>query len=115
MYDHHDRMAVILFPVEYAPWIDYELTEPEQLLPMLDQYPGEVIRLTPAQPAKVPHVGWNSLLGVARHPLLAGVKPQVDVYFVHSFHCVPRDENDVIAHCDFGGEFVGAPVFHKQA
>jgi putative SOS response-associated peptidase YedK len=41
MYDHHDRMPVILFPDEYAPWIDPELTEPEQLLPMLDQYPGE--------------------------------------------------------------------------
>jgi glutamine amidotransferase len=70
--------------------------------------PGEVIRLAPAQPAKVPHVGWNSLLGLARHPLLAGVKPQVDVYFVHSFHCVPRDADDVIARCDFGGEFVAA-------
>jgi glutamine amidotransferase len=70
--------------------------------------PGEVIRLAPAQPAKVPHVGWNSLLRFARHPLLAGVKPQVDVYFVHSFHCVPRDADDVIALCDFGGEFVAA-------
>lgn len=46
--------------------------------------PGEVIRLSPDQPLKVPHVGWNSLVGVARHPLMAGVKPNVDVYFVHS-------------------------------
>lgn len=37
----HDRMPVILSPEEYGPWIDPELTEPEQLLPMLDQYPGE--------------------------------------------------------------------------
>jgi glutamine amidotransferase len=72
--------------------------------------PGEVIRLTPAQPAKVPHVGWNSLLDIARHPLLAGVKPNIDVYFVHSFHCVPREEDDVIARCDFGGKFVAAVV-----
>lgn len=70
--------------------------------------PGEVTRLTPAHPAKVPHVGWNSLVGVARHPLLAGVKTTVDVYFVHSFHCLPRHDADVIARCDFGGEFVAA-------
>src|SRR5450830_464216 len=70
--------------------------------------PGDVIRLTPEPPIKVPHVGWNSLIGVAKHPLLAGVKSTVDVYFVHSFHCVPRDEGDVIARCNIGGEFVAA-------
>ena len=37
----HDRMPVILSPKEYGAWIDPELTEPEQLLPMLNQYPGE--------------------------------------------------------------------------
>ncbi|MFO1006969.1 MAG: SOS response-associated peptidase [Planctomycetaceae bacterium] len=37
----HDRMPVILSPEEYAPWIDPELTEPDQLLPMLNQYPDE--------------------------------------------------------------------------
>ncbi len=37
----HNRMPVILSPEEYGAWIDPELTEPEQLLPMLDQYPGD--------------------------------------------------------------------------
>ena len=37
----HDRMPVILSPDEFAPWLDFELTEPGQLLPMLDQYPGD--------------------------------------------------------------------------
>lgn len=70
--------------------------------------PGEVLRFLPAAPLKVPHVGWNSLSGVTRHPLMAGVKPNVDVYFVHSYHCVPRELGDAIALCDFGGEFVAA-------
>lgn len=35
----HDRMPVILSPDEFAPWLDPQLCEPEQLLPMLDQYP----------------------------------------------------------------------------
>ncbi len=37
----HDRMPVILSPDEFAPWLDPELTEPEQLVLMLDQYPDE--------------------------------------------------------------------------
>lgn len=70
--------------------------------------PGEVVRLDPAPPNKVPHVGWNSLNAVVKHPLLEGVKPRVDVYFVHSYHCMPRDRADAIGLCDFGGEFVAA-------
>ena len=70
--------------------------------------PGEVVRLSPAPPNRVPHVGWNSLSAAVKHPLLAGVKPNVDVYFVHSYHCVPRDRPDAIGLCDFGGEFVAA-------
>lgn len=37
----HDRMPVILSRDEYSPWLDPELTEPEQLRPLLDQYPDE--------------------------------------------------------------------------
>ena len=70
--------------------------------------PGAVVRLEPAPPNRVPHVGWNSLSASAKHPLLEGVKPNVDVYFVHSFHCVPRDRADAIGLCEFGGEFVAA-------
>lgn len=70
--------------------------------------PGEVIKLEPTKGTKLPHVGWNSLVKVESHPLLKGIKPKVDVYFVHSFHCLARDEDDVIARCEFGGEFVAA-------
>ena len=47
----HDRMPVILSPEEYGPWIDPELTEPEQLLPLLDQYPGELMQEWPVSSA----------------------------------------------------------------
>ena len=68
--------------------------------------PGKVIRLAPAQPHKVPHVGWNALPQMRRHPVLDGIKPHVDFYFVHSYHCVPDQQDDVVAVCDFGGPFV---------
>ena len=68
--------------------------------------PGEVIALTPQGGGRVPHVGWNNLAAIIPHPLLFGIKPQVDFYFVHSFHCVPDDHATVLATCDHGGEFV---------
>lgn len=69
---------------------------------------GSVVRLTPDAPNKVPHVGWNNLSRIVPHSLLRGIKPQVDFYFVHSFHCVPRRQQDIIGICDFGGEFVAS-------
>ena len=69
---------------------------------------GEVTHLTPPPPLKVPHVGWNSLNIRSTHPVLKGLKERVDLYFVHSYHCVPEERECVIATCTFGNEFVAA-------
>lgn len=68
--------------------------------------PGQVTALTPEDGLRVPHVGWNNLATIISHPLMAGIKQQVDLYFVHSFHCVPYDHSAILATCDYGGEFI---------
>jgi glutamine amidotransferase len=68
--------------------------------------PGEVVLMTPEQPYKVPHVGWNSLIHVRQHPLFKGVKGHVDFYFVHSYRSSPREPENIVAMCDYAGEFV---------
>jgi glutamine amidotransferase len=56
---------------------------------------------------KVPHMGWNALaFDAAGHPLLAGIAPGAQVYFVHSYHLTLDDPADRIAHCDYGGPIV---------
>ena len=57
------------------------------------------------RPLKVPHVGWNEIEHDGRHPLLAGVAPGSHAYFVHSYHCVPDAQSDVLARADYGGPF----------
>ena len=47
MQQFHDRMPVILSPAEFAPWLDPELTEPEALHPLLDQYPPDEMTAFP--------------------------------------------------------------------
>lgn len=77
--------------------------------------PGTVVRLSPSAPNKVPHVGWNNLTRIAPHPLLLGVKSEVDFYFVHSYHCIAKDPNSVIAICNFGGDFVASAAIRNVA
>ena len=75
----------------------------------LDWIEGEVRRLEPSDPhAKVPHMGWNVLTGVAGLSVLADLADGRAVYFTHSFAIWPKDERDVAAWVDHGGRFPAA-------
>jgi glutamine amidotransferase len=75
----------------------------------LDWVGGQVLRLTPADPAlKIPQIGWNNLeMPSPPHPVLRGLG-NADVYFVHSYHFVARRGADVLASADYGGPVVAA-------
>jgi glutamine amidotransferase len=72
--------------------------------------PGRVVRFRLAAPLKVPHMGWNTVRFLkAGHPLRKGLADEGEsFYFVHSFHCVPKDPSIVLAECDYGAPFVAA-------
>jgi glutamine amidotransferase len=75
--------------------------------PGLGWIPGQVRRLEPRTPtAKVPHMGWNSLIPAS--PLFAGLGFAPHMYFTHSFAFDPADPGDIAATCDHGGPFVAA-------
>ena len=77
--------------------------------PGFDWVPGDCLRIAPADPGlKIPHMGWNALETVARHPVLAGIAPGDHAYFVHSFHVVPRDPDHVLATADYAGPITAA-------
>jgi glutamine amidotransferase len=77
--------------------------------PGLDWIGGDVKRLeTPDHATKIPHMGWNNLMGVADQPLMAGLRDGQPVYFTHSFAFFPKDERDVAAYVDHGGRFPAA-------
>jgi len=77
--------------------------------PGLGWIKGEVVRMTPSDPAlKIPHMGWNELNFVRRHPLFAGLEPGAHAYFVHSYVFRPADSDAVLATTDYGGPFAAA-------
>ncbi len=76
----------------------------------LDWIPGEVVAITPADPAlKIPHMGWNDLAPQAKpHPVLEGIAAGEHAYFVHSYRFACRERRDVLATVDYAGEIVAA-------
>ncbi|HZT26813.1 MAG TPA: imidazole glycerol phosphate synthase subunit HisH [Pseudolabrys sp.] len=78
-----------------------------QVTPGLGWISGEVDRIAPRDPAlKIPHMGWNTLNALARHPLLDDIPLGPDglhAYFVHSYELKPSRGNDLLAQADYGG------------
>ena len=67
--------------------------------------PGEVVPLEPSDPAlKVPQMGWNELVILSDHPLLAGLGTDPHVYFVHSYHLRVERPEHLLAVSDYGGQ-----------
>lgn len=74
--------------------------------------PGN-IRLLEIEPKfRLPHVGWNTLHATRKHPLLKGIRVDVDFYFVHSFHFNARNSEDVVGTTEHGIRF--ASVIAKK-
>jgi glutamine amidotransferase len=81
-------------------------------LPGLGLIPGRVIRFGSGAPQlKVPHMGWNEV-DVRKNndliPLCVAEQERQRFYFVHSYHAVCRDSNDVLATVDYGGDVTAA-------
>ncbi|MBN1850720.1 MAG: imidazole glycerol phosphate synthase subunit HisH [Deltaproteobacteria bacterium] len=51
---------------------------------------------------KVPHMGWNRVSFKRRHPLLDGIGPENEFYFVHSYYPEPSDPAKVLGQTDYG-------------
>ncbi|MEP2978530.1 MAG: imidazole glycerol phosphate synthase subunit HisH [Lentilitoribacter sp.] len=55
---------------------------------------------------KIPQMGWNTIDLTRQHPLFDGIKTGVNgkhAYFVHSYHFVPENPDDVLATVQYGG------------
>jgi len=77
---------------------------------MLGLVAGRCRRFDPAlreedgQPIRIPHMGWNSLRHKSSSPLLHGLHPDAQFYFVHSYYVECRPELS-IATTVYGREF----------
>jgi len=56
---------------------------------------------------KVPHMGWNRMF-TKEHPLFNGLDEMHYLYFVHSYHVVCQNEDDVIGTTEYGYKFTSS-------
>lgn len=64
---------------------------------------------------KIPHIGWNGLEPAKKgadwaNSILSKTAPGAKAYFVHSFAAVPRNDEDCLAVCDYGGRQICVAV-----
>ncbi len=54
---------------------------------------------------KVPHMGWNGVQVSQAHPVLEGLAPGAEFYFVHGYYPQPARQSDVLGWTDYGLRF----------
>ncbi len=56
--------------------------------------------------AKVPHMGWNDFVSLGEDPILKGLNPADDVYYVHSYYAGVNEYTTAV--CEYGLPFSAA-------
>jgi glutamine amidotransferase len=54
---------------------------------------------------KIPHMGWNLVIARKDHALFSKMYPEPRFYFVHSYHVVCNNLNDVLSTTNYGIDF----------
>ena len=50
-----------------------------------------------------PNIGWNNISKIKDSSILNNVNFEKELYFVHSFHVVPEDKNDILLNTNYNG------------
>lgn len=77
----------------------------EGLLPGLGWIRGRVRKIDERKvlsQLKLPHMGWNSIAPVAKHPLFDSVDTETGFYFLHNYFFDATNVDDVLAYVNYG-------------
>ncbi|MCJ7522379.1 MAG: imidazole glycerol phosphate synthase subunit HisH [Dehalococcoidia bacterium] len=66
----------------------------------LSVIPGVVRRLP--EGLKVPHMGWNQVKQMIKHPIFDGIPDEANFYFVHSYYAEPQDTGVIAGTTEYG-------------
>ena len=83
----------------------------EGILPGLGWIDGESVRFNftgHGKDFKVPHMGWNSITPARNNEIFPQIDNDLRYYFVHSYHVVCNNRQDILATTPYGYDFVSA-------
>ena len=81
---------------------------------------GKVVKIKKNKKIKIPHMGWNTVKIISKHPILK--RKKFESYFVHSYNFICRDKKNILATCDYqqnitaiiGKENIIGTQFHPE-
>ena len=60
---------------------------------------GKVVKIKKNKKIKIPHMGWNTVKIISKHPILK--RKKFESYFVHSYNFVCKDKKNILATCNY--------------
>ena len=81
---------------------------------------GKVIKIKKKRNLKIPHMGWNTVKTISKHPILK--KKKFETYFVHSYNFICKNKKNILATCNYqqiitaiiGKENIIGTQFHPE-
>lgn len=73
----------------------------EGVLPGLGWIPSKTIKFIDNGSLKIPHMGWNNINPEKQHAILTGLDSNSRFYFVHSYHFVCENKNDILTKTEY--------------
>lgn len=61
----------------------------------------------------LPHMGWNSVEVKKKNPIISNIDIEMGFYFLHSYHFVCKDPNDVLLSTHYG-DIITSSVAHDN-
>ena len=86
----------------------------------LDWIKGKVVKIKKNKKIKIPHMGWNTVNSISKHPVIK--KKKFETYFVHSYNFICKNKKNILATCDYkqnitaivGKENIIGTQFHPE-
>tara|TARA_Y100000590_G_C15735585_1_gene1018402 strand:+ start:1811 stop:2425 length:615 start_codon:yes stop_codon:yes gene_type:complete len=70
----------------------------------LDLISGRVEKLNCSE-KYLPHIGWNSIFFEKKNNLFNGIENETDYYFLHSYHFICENNENIQATCNYQNKF----------
>lgn len=84
----------------------------EGILPGLGLIEGEVKKIPSKDKKnkkyKIPHMGWNEIDFSINSKIFDGIKSKSEFYFVHSYQCVPKDQEIISGTTNYSNKIVAS-------
>ncbi len=64
---------------------------------------------------KIPHMGWNTVSINKKNPLISDIDDEIRFYFVHSYHVICNNKEDILLKTNYGFDFVSSVLVKNIA